>query len=46
MCVKIETLNKEGMILNIGYDIHTGETEYCIYCDENLIYFVKNNDIM
>lgn len=44
--IKIISSNEEGMILNIGRDIHTKETKFCICTNENLIYFVNINDII
>lgn len=44
--VKIKSINKEGIILNIGLDVHTQEKEYCISTNENVIYFVRENDII
>lgn len=44
--VFIKSLEKEGMILNIGTDLETNETKYCVVDTEKVIYFIKNNDII
>lgn len=44
--VQITSINKEGIILNIGIDLETNENKYCVETSECLVYFTKINDII
>lgn len=44
--IKIKNLNVEGMIMYSGKSFETDETMYCIVTQQNLIYFVKDCDII
>lgn len=44
--IKIKSLDIEGMIMYIGKSLETDETIYCVITQQNLIYFVKECDII